>query len=275
MLAEGRQPMASPFLGMDPYLEDNEIWSGFHHRLADEVADQLNAIIGPKYYAEIEAQTVVEEISLGRRTAMVPDTAVFQPPPTPLLAYADSARAAVAIAAAPIQRTVYVPNETKLRAVRIYSTEFGELVTSIELLSPFNKRPGAGLSRYQHKRRRLLQSPVHLVEIDLLRGGQRPGPEVREPPLDTDYVLLVNRSQDGAIRTSEIWPVALHETLPIIPIPLLYPDQDAPLDLRQTLSHIYARAHYARRINYQKPVPPPELRPAMATWLKKQILRAD
>lgn len=264
--------MASPFPGMDPYLEDSEIWSGFHHRLADEIADQLNAIIGPKYYAEIEAQTVVEEISLGRRTAMIPDTAIFQQTPTPPLAHADSARAVVAIAAAPIQRAVSVPSETKLRVVRIYSTEFGELVTSIELLSPFNKRPGAGLSRYQHKRRRRLHSPVHLVEIDLVRGGQRPGPEVQEPPLDTDYVVLVNRSQDGATRTSEIWPVALNEPLPMIPIPLLYPDQDVPLDLRLALSQIYERAHYARRINYRKAVPPPELRLAMAAWLKKHML---
>lgn len=28
--------MSSPFPGMDPYLEDPDIWVGFHHSFADE-----------------------------------------------------------------------------------------------------------------------------------------------------------------------------------------------------------------------------------------------
>jgi len=63
---------------MDPYLEQSEIWPSFHHRLADELADQLNPLIGPKYYADIEVRTVVEEVALGTRSTMVPDTAVFE-----------------------------------------------------------------------------------------------------------------------------------------------------------------------------------------------------
>ncbi|MEZ4870308.1 MAG: DUF4058 family protein [Caldilineaceae bacterium] len=261
--------MTSPFPGMDPYLEHPEIWPGFHHRLANEVADQLNPLIEPKYYADIEVRTVVEEVALGKRALVIPDTAIFDrsltAPPAAL------AGAAVAIPAAPIRRTVRIPTETKLLAVQIFSTEFGELVTSIELLSPYNKRQFAGLNRYQHKRRKLLRAPVHLVEIDLLRDGVRPGPEVQEPALDTDYVLLVNRNQDGADRASEIWPVALNEALPIIPIPLLPPDPDAPLDLRAAITNIYARARYRLRIDYRQPVPPPTLRPAMATWLAQAL----
>lgn len=158
-----------------------------------------------------------------------------------------------------------------MRAVQIYSTEFGDLVTSIELLSPFNKQPRLGLSRYQHKRRKLLQAPVHLIEIDLLRGGTRPGPEVQEPPLAAEYVLLVNRAAAGEVRTSEIWPVARNQTLPIIPVPLLAPDPDVPLDLRAALDHIYERARYGWRIDYHQPVPPPELRPEMVAWLKDYL----
>ncbi|MFN8494215.1 MAG: DUF4058 family protein [Caldilineaceae bacterium] len=260
--------MPSPFPGMDPYLEQSEIWPSFHHRLADELADQLNPLIGPKYYADIEVRTVVEEVALGKRSPMVPATAVFERRSfTP----APSATAIATIAAAPVQRAVRVPGETKLRAVQIYSTEFGDLVTSIELLSPFNKQPRLGLSRYLHKRRKLLQSPVHLIEIDLLRGSARPGAEVLEPPLDTDYVLLVNRAAEGETRTSEIWPVALNQPLPIIPVPLLDPDPDVPLDLRAALDHIYERARYGWRIDYRQPVPPPDLRPDMAAWLKEYL----
>lgn len=195
-------------------------------------------------------RTVVEEIALGKRSTRIPDTAIFEVQTAKPMRFSSTAVAAITIPAAPVRRTVRVPSETTLRAVQIYSTEFGELVTSIELLSSFNKRHQAGLSRYQHKRRNLLRSSVHLVEIDLLRSGIRPGLEVQEPTLDTDYILLVNRSQGGATRTSEIWPVALSEALPIIPIPLLAPDPDVPLDLRAALEHIYERARYVHRIDY-------------------------
>ena len=41
----------------------------------------------------------------------------------------------------------------------------------IELLSPANKTPGPDREQYLAKRMELLNGPVHLVEIDLLRGG--------------------------------------------------------------------------------------------------------
>ena len=111
---------------------------------------------------------------------------------------------------------------------------------------------------------------MHLVEIDLLRGGKRPGREVNEPPLDADYILLVNRYRaEGEARISEIWPVALNEPLPLLPIPLLPPDPDVVLDLNEAIRSVYARGAYERRIDYQRPVPPPELRPEMAAWLKE------
>ncbi|MBI2876268.1 MAG: DUF4058 family protein, partial [Candidatus Tectomicrobia bacterium] len=116
----------------------------------------------------------------------------------------------------------------------------------------------------------LLLSPVHLVEIDLLRGGERPGREVADPPLEADYILLVNRCRAGdERRISEIWPVALQEPLPVLPVPLLPPDPDVALELNAAIRAVYVRAGYAWRIHYQRPVPPPELRPEMAVWLKQ------
>ncbi|MFQ5593908.1 MAG: DUF4058 family protein, partial [Anaerolineae bacterium] len=155
---------------------------------------------------------------------------------------------------------------------RVYLTVTDQLVTSIEILSPYNKRPGAGLEEYRRKRSQLLSSPVHLVEIDLLRGGERPGREVSEPPLDTDYILLVNRYRAGEEgRISEIWPATLNEPLPGLPVPLLLPDPDAALDMTAAVAAIYARAGYDWRINYEQPVPPPELRPEMTTWVDQHL----
>jgi hypothetical protein len=53
---------------MDPYLEAPEIWRGFHHLLADEIIAQLNAVLGPRYYADVEVRTAPIQ-----RLAMLPE----------------------------------------------------------------------------------------------------------------------------------------------------------------------------------------------------------
>lgn len=263
--------MPSPFPGMDPYLEDSEIWPGFHHFLAVELAVQLNQRLDPKYYADIEVRAVAEDISVATTHAIYPDTGIFEQVSPATEPASTSVAVEVAIPEAPVHRTVFVPGRTKDRAVRIYVSETGQLVTSIEILSPFNKRRGEGLEEYRRKRARILRAPVHLIEIDLLRGGRRPGREVNEPPLDTDYALLVNRDRDSDRRISEIWPVALNEPLPLLPVPLLDPDPDAVLDLGEAVRTVYSWARYDRRINYRRPVPPPDLRPEMAAWLRQHL----
>lgn len=264
--------MPSPFPGMDPYLEDTLIWPGFHHSLAEEVKAHINAQVGPKYYADVSVRTVVETISITAGHTMYPDVGVFEPAQPVTEPATGSATTAVVIPPAPVRRAVVVPGQTRLRAVHVYLTGTDQLVTSIEILSPFNKRRGEGMEEYRMKRARLLRSSVHLVELDLLRGGQRPGDEVNNPPLQTDYILLVNRYREDDQRISEIWPVALNEPLPVLPIPLLPPDPDVGLDLTATLLAVYTRAGYAWRIDYQRPVPPPALRHEMAVWLKQHLV---
>ena len=56
--------MSSPFPGMDPYLEAPEIWHDFHHLLADEIIAQLNALLSPRDYADVEVRTVLEEVGV-------------------------------------------------------------------------------------------------------------------------------------------------------------------------------------------------------------------
>ena len=46
-------------------------------------------------------------------------------------------------------------------------------MTVVEVLSPTNKIPGEGQELYLQKQRQLLRTDVNLVEIDLLRGGER------------------------------------------------------------------------------------------------------
>jgi len=248
--------MPSPFPGMDPYLEDRTIFPGFHSHLAEEIVGQLNAVIGPKYFAEVEVQTVFEDADTFKSFAIIPDVTIAREAQAVYVATSSD----VAITPPPMRRTL-VP--TKLRTVQIHLTKSKELITVIEILSPYNKR-GEGLDEYRHKRSRLLNSKVHLVELDLLRGGTRPGRELDDLPRDADYVCVVNcyRGANSG-RDSDIWTIALNAPLPVLPIPLRAPDADVRFSLRAAINAVYARAGYAWRINYAESVPPPELRAAM------------
>lgn len=263
--------MASPFPGMDPYLEASTLWSGFHHRLPNEIADRLNVQVEPKYYADVVVHTVFEEVSVTRtKTRTVyPDVGILEPASSGPVA--EFAATQEVTSSAPLQRDATV-GQTKLRSVRVYVTETDELVTAIEVLSPYNKR-GADLTTYRNQRAAILSADVHLVEIDLLRGGHRPGYEVEDPEVDTaDYVLLVNRHrQDNPQRISDIWPISICQALPVLPIPLLDPDPDATLDLNAAISFIYERAGYSWRINYGEPVPPPALSAEMVSWVDRHL----
>ena len=255
----------SSFPGMDPHLEDPAIWRGFHHGFAEEVRAQLNQTIGLHYYADLEVHTVLEEVGILTPHHIYPDAAVLEAEQAE-----PSSPTATAVTAAPLVRDLPDVEQHKLRSVRVKQTDSHQLVTAIEILSPYNKR-GEGLELYRTKRWRLIRSEVHLVELDLLRGGEPPGLEVQQPPIDADYIVLVNRNNLGGARRSERWLVSLSEPLPRCPIPLLPPDPDAVLDLTAVIQQVYERAAYERRLDYSKPVPPPPLRPAMEKWLSERL----
>ena len=61
----------------------------------------------------------------------------------------------------------------------------------VELLSPANKQAGPDREQYLAKRMEILNGPVHLVEIDLLRGGS-PMPADGPP-----QVLVLGPGQPG------------------------------------------------------------------------------
>jgi hypothetical protein len=169
---------------------------------------------------------------------------------------------------APVESLVQLEFPLQVAGIEIYATGVMELVTAIEILSPVNKRPGHEAHRdYLRKRRELLRSSVHLVEIDLLRGGERP-PLVAAVPI-APYYVLVSRWERRP--TVEVWPIQLWDTLPVIPAPLLDPDPDAPLSLGAALEAIYQRGGYGTLIDYRRPPPLPELTPSEQVWLDERL----
>jgi Protein of unknown function (DUF4058) len=124
-----------------------------------------------------------------------------------------------------------------------------------------NKRRGKGREEYLEKRRTFLQSPVHFIEIDLLRSYPRM--PFDDPLPAADYTVMVCKA--GERPRSSVWPISVRQPLPTIPIPLLAPDPPVPLDLGQALRTAYERVRYDLRVDYRKP-PAPPLLPAYAAW---------
>jgi hypothetical protein len=96
-----------------------------------------------------------------------------------------------------------------------------ELVTVIELLSPANKRAGAdGRREYLRKRDQILQSAVHLVEVNLLLKGECL--PTGEPLPEADYYAFASCSEYRP--AVEVYSWRRDERMPTIPIPLLRED---------------------------------------------------
>ena len=102
----------------------------------------------------------------------------------------------------------------RLFTVEVLETGTLELVTAIEILSPVNKQAGReSHDEYLRKRRELLRSSVHLIEIDLLRQGRRP-PLGRPAPAAPYYVVLSRGDRRPYV---DVWPIQLCDKLPRFP----------------------------------------------------------
>jgi hypothetical protein len=138
----------------------------------------------------------------------------------------------------------------------VRATGAGQLVALIEILSPANKRPSHdAYTEYLRKRKEILRSQVHLLEIDLLRAGSRP--PLEEPVPRAPYCAVFSRATHRP--RVDIRPIQLLDSLPVLPVPLLEPDPDAPLDLGAVVASVYERGAYEDRIDYREVPPPPPL----------------
>jgi hypothetical protein len=254
--------MEPPFPAMDPYLEASSIWPDVHHRLIAAICDQILLTLNPRYTAIITPYVAFESIEITPIRMAVPDIAITERD------FPSVSSGAVAIAPAPLTGTATMEIPTRYGRLEIRTVDDQALVTAIELLSPANKRPGAeGYDAYIHKRREFFRSEAHLLEIDLLRGGCRP--PLATPLPDAPYFIFLSRSERRPY--VEIWPLTLREPIPTVPVPLLRPDPDVPLDLTQALGRIYRNARYERRIDYRKSPPPPELSADDAAWVDARL----
>ena len=246
--------MPSPFPGMNPYLEQPGVWHDFHQAYITAIRNALIPQIRPDYIAKIDDHVYIHELSGDERVFLGrPDVSVMH---SGGVATATAGRSVAAPAFGHIHPGVDTIHESY---IEIRDRETSEVITVIELLSPTNKAPGSDREQYIGKRKAVLSSNTHLVEIDLLRGGQRMPVEDLPP---CDYVVMVSRSYERP--RVELWPFMLRDPLPLIPVPLRLGRTDATLDLGQLLHDQFDAAGYEDYVYRTSPQPP--LAAAETTW---------
>jgi hypothetical protein len=239
--------MPSPFPGMDPYLEGS-LWTTFHFAFGAEIVRQLAPRLRPRYLVLPVERFVIDTFDDIAITANIyPDVGVAKSARETPAFYAPTATIS------PLHLATVIPEAVPHVSIEIRDTANRQLVTAIEILSPTNKRAD-GRMEYLAKRRRILLSTTHLLEIDLLRQGRRL--PMRDPLPPTEYFILLSRAENRPI--SDVWPLALPDPLPTVPIPLLPGDADVPLDLQQTFTATYDLLGYDLAIDYTG-VPEPAL----------------
>jgi hypothetical protein len=256
--------MAMIFPGMDPYLESPTVWSGLHNSLIVYVRDQLRPMLRPKYVARTDERVFVE----GPRREIIPDVLVKRGPKS-------KSRTAVMDADEPVIVRV-AQMEVREAFVEIRDRETGQnIVTIIELVSPWNKVPGAGRESYKTKQQEVLASQTHLVEIDLLRYGNHvlavPEREVGDCR-PYDYLACVNRATPPRDEF-ELYPRRLREPLPRIKIPLADDDADVVLDVQAALAQACEMGDYLEHLRYHEGCQPP-LTPDDQAWAAELIGRS-
>jgi len=259
--------MPSPFPGMDPFIEGQK-WEDFHASFITAIRDALVPVVRPKYIVDVERRIYLERNDPAEPVqTLVADAAIYHRFDH---LSEGSGGSYVAVTNEPSIKpkvcTLPYFEEHRETFITIRRGSPARVVTVIELLSPTNKRKGTeGRDQYLDKIHALLRTSVSLVEIDLLRGGERPA--VSDPP-PGDYFAMVSKPKPRPL--AEVYGWSLADPLPRILIPLSIEDPDVPLDLQAAFNLVYDRAGYDYAINYKHRVIP-SLRETEQTMITKVV----
>ncbi|HZU37630.1 MAG TPA: DUF4058 family protein [Gemmataceae bacterium] len=145
--------MASPFPGMNPYLEASGLWRAFHHCLIVALGDVLRTGLGEQYGCRV-----------GQRRYMVADL--------------------------PGQAT---KQQTQEEYLEILDHQKDRVVTLVDVVSPANKVTPSGRQAYLETRQTARDHSANMVEIDLVLQGQPMLRYTRQGLPDWDYAVTVTR----------------------------------------------------------------------------------
>jgi hypothetical protein len=254
---------------MDPFLEDPAYWEGFHDVLITECMYQVEKGLPDGYISNVKERAEVISVDDPAAKVYVPDIGVAREIPRrkPLSTPQGGGGTALAIEVEPVTIPSVDSIEIREAYIEIQRVPGYELVTVIELMSPWNKH-GSGVGIHRGKRAALVRDGIHFVELDLLRGGTRT--QLAKPLPPGDYYANVFRADRKP--DVDVFAWRLRDKLPVIRIPLRAPDKDIPLNLAEALRTAYDRGRYDRKLRYARPLDPP-LSTDDAKWAEP-LLRA-
>src|SRR5438874_10235918 len=147
--------MASPFPGMDPYLEDPRLWPDFQHQLVACLFQLLLPNVTDRYRARVVHRSYATE--------------------TPLF-------------------TSVLREEHTEDLIEVRRRGDSKLVTLLDVVSPANKSTTIGRDAYLQTRQNAKQLGASLVEIDLVLEGEPTLDYSRDGLPEWDYAVTVTRS---------------------------------------------------------------------------------
>ena len=261
--------MPGPFPGMDPWLEAPADFPDLHDRLIVHLSEALTAGLPAGYFARIGTRVWVDDAATREPDVMV---ATRRRPPAALTGGAAAVAelpGLVDMGAEPVAEPWQQPY------LDIYTTQGRRLVTLVEVLSPSNKRPGAGRESYLEKQQECRLGGIHVVEIDLLRAGTHatctPRGRLERAAGPFDYHVSVRRAGDRPDLFAA--PIRLADRLPAFAVPL---DPGVPpvmVDLQVAFDRCYDGGRYGNWVEYGHP-PDPPLTPEQAAWATDRLRAA-
>ena len=261
-------PRHSPFPGLDPYLEAH--WGDVHQRLILYSGDVLQDRLPDDLLARVEERVYVEDDDT-RLRRIHPDVRILEWHPDGRSGVAVAEAGGVAVAEPRI--LLVEADETTEGWLEIREADGGRVVTVIEFLSPANKAGGEGSRQYRQKQRQVLQSDASLVEIDLVRSGNRVL-AVSEYAFPDEWrrcaQACICRGWQKSQR--EYYGFPMRARLPSLAIPLRPQDPPIALDLQAILDQCYAKGRYDR-IDYARD-PEPPLSAEDAAWARELLAAA-
>ena len=271
--------MPSPFPGMDPFLEVNPRWQGFHAWFIRKLAEQsLPNAQDLGCWIDVE-RTVYQRESTGEIVLIgEPDQSVGIDAANPAWSEPPSGAGSVAVAEPKAIHEIVLDSATLEQIKQDYLVvrelgQFSRVLAVVELLSPANKK-GSYVPRYREKRLKFLTSRAHFMEIDLLRDGDNPSRQLFPELPETPYFIFVAR-KTGVGRNEEGYPLRLQDPLPVIALPVGPGRPDLPLDLAAAFQAAYDLSIRRNSIRYADETPPePALSEIDATWVR-QLCRSS
>ena len=243
MAAQMENPFANPFPGMNPYLECRRIWREVHNNIIHGMFRFLRRTLPFRYTVIMD-----ERVPIGNDPSR--DAPARYGAPDLSIGGGGVRERAVTTYQTEGRVTARLPldDETSPEMfITIGERDQEDPVTIVELLSPSNKSlSGHGRSQYLDKRERVIFSPTHLVEIDLIRRG-RPMP-VEGYDGDAPYRYLISRWQTRP--EVDLYPFRLQTPIPDVPVLLLEGDDDAVVPLGSLVDDMYERDYYANYADY-------------------------